>query len=101
MKAVRRSELVTLTVAALAATVVVGRAQQQPWVLRDFAMDGGQFYLRVPTFVDASQATFLRDDDRVIGVSGEGMAKAYPAAAVTWHHGVEDRIGELPVFVTW
>jgi len=86
---------------ALAAIVVPGRAQEQPWVFRDFAMDGGQFYLRVPDFVDASKAAFLKDEDRVIGVIGEGVAKAYPAAAVTWHHGVEDQIGRLPVFVTW
>jgi len=65
---------------ALAAIVVPGRAQEQPWVFRDFAMDGGQFYLRVPDFVDASKAAFLKDEDRVIGVIGEGVAKAYPAS---------------------
>jgi len=98
----KRPSLVAGAVAvALAATVVPSRAQQRPWVLRDFAMEGGQFYLRVPDFVDASKATFLKDEDRVIGVTGEGVAKAYPAAAVTWHHGVEDQIGKLPVFVTW
>ena len=93
--------MVGAVAAALTATVIPGRTQQRPWVLRDFAMDGGQFYLRVPEFVEASQATFLKDEDRVIGVTGEGVSKAYPAAAVTWHHGVEDRIGRLPVFVTW
>lgn len=86
---------------ALAATAVPSLTQQRPWVFRDFAMDGGHFYVRVPVFVDASEATFLKDEDRVIGVTAEGVAKAYPAAAVTWHHGVEDQIGKLPVFVTW
>ena len=87
--------------AGLAAAVLPARAQQAPVPLRDFAMAGGNYYLRVPEFVDAAKAGFLKDDDRVIGVVGEGVAKAYPAAAVTWHHGVEDRIGKLPVFVTW
>jgi len=98
----KRPGLVVGAVAvALAATVVPSRAQRPPWVLRDFAMEGGELYLRVPVFVDASKATFLKGEDRVIGVTGEGVAKAYPAAAVTWHHGVEDQIGKLPIFVTW
>ena len=76
-------------------------AQQTPPVLRDFAMAGGNYYLRAPEFVDASNAAFLKDDDHVIGAEGEGVAKAYPAAAVTWHHALEDHLGKLPIFVTW
>ena len=85
----------------MAAAVLPARAQQPPVALRDFAMGGGNYYLRAPEFVDVAKAAFLKDDDRVIGVVGEGVTKAYPAAAVTWHHGVEDRLGKLPVFVTW
>jgi len=88
-------------VAALAAAVLPMRAQQAPPVLRDFAMGGGNYYLRAPEFVAAAKAAFLKDDDHVIGVAGEGVAKAYPAAAVTWHHGLEDRLGKLRIFVTW
>jgi len=87
--------------AMLAAAIFPARAQQSPYVLRDFAMGGGNYYLRAPEFVDASKAAFLKDDDHVIGVTGGGVAKAYPAAAVTWHHGLEDKIGKLPIFVTW
>ena len=86
--------------ACIAAGALPARSQQAP-VLRDFAMPGGNYYLRAPEFVEAAKAAFLKDDDRVIGVVGDGVIKAYPAAAVTWHHGVEDRIGRLPVFVTW
>ena len=93
--------VVGAVVVGLAATVVPMRAQQRPWVFRDFALEGGHYYVRVPDFVEAPKATFLKDEDRVIGVTGEGVAKAYPAAAVTWHHGVEDQIGKLPIFVTW
>ena len=93
--------VVGAAVAGLVATALPVRAQQAAPVLRDFAMPGGNYYLRAPEFVDAGKAAFLKDDDRVIGVIGDGVIKAYPAAAVTWHHGVEDRIGRLPVFVTW
>ena len=88
-------------VAGLVAAELPARGQQSAPVLRDFAMPGGNYYLRAPEFVDVAKATFLKDEDRVIGVTGDGVTKAYPAAAVTWHHGVEDRIGRLPVFVTW
>jgi len=96
----RRSLLVATLMACLPAAVPV-RAQQTAPALRDFAMGGGNYYLRAPEFVDAATATFLKDDDHVIGVAGEGVAKAYPAAAVTWHHGLEDHLGRLPIFVTW
>jgi hypothetical protein len=94
-------KMVGAVLAGLFSAVLPVRAQQTPAVLRDFAMGGGNYYLRAPEFVDASNATFLKDDDHVIGVAGEGIAKAYPAAAVTWHHGLEDHLGKLPIFVTW
>ncbi len=97
-RAVLIASALATTFAALAG---FARAQQAPLPLRDFAMGGGNYYLRAPEFVDASKVAFLEDDDRVIGVAGEGISKAYPAAAVTWHHGIEDRIGKLPIFVTW
>lgn len=93
--------LATGAVAAGLAVALPAGAQQAPIALRDFAMRGGNYYLRAPEFVEAARAAFLTDEDRVIGIIGEGVTKAYPAAAVTWHHGVEDRIGKLPVFVTW
>ena len=89
-----------LTLGFVAALVPIS-AQQRPWVLRDLAMGGGNFYVRTPEFVQASNATFLKDDDRVIGVEGEGVVKAYPAVVAVWHHGVEDRLGNVPLFVTW
>jgi len=87
-------------VAGLAPVLPAG-AQQASWGFRDFAMPDGHFYIRAPQFVAASDATFLDDGDRVIGITGDGVTKAYPARVVTWHHGLEDRIGRLPVFVTW
>ncbi len=98
----KRSTVAALGLAMLGSVAAPPvRAQQAAPALRDFAMPGGNYYLRAPEFVEAAGAAFLKDDDRVIGVVGDGSMKAYPAAAVTWHHGVEDHIGKLPVFVTW
>jgi hypothetical protein len=88
-------------VAFAVASAASGGAQQSPYVLRDFAMGGGNYYLRAPEFVDASRAGFLKEDDHVIGLVSGSIAKAYPAAAVTWHHGLEDKLGRIPIFVTW
>ena len=54
-----------------------------------------------PEFVEASKAGFLRDEDIVIGVTGNGVAKAYPGAATAWHHIVHDRLGNVPILATW
>jgi hypothetical protein len=54
-----------------------------------------------PEFVQASKVAFLQDHDIVIGVTGEGVAKAYPGAATAWHHIIHDRLGRLPILATW
>ena len=85
----------------LMAAVLPVQAQRTPIIVRDFPMADGHYFLRSPEFVKASKATFLQDDDRVIGVAGEGVAKAYPASVAVWHHAVEDQLGPLPIFVTY
>jgi len=54
-----------------------------------------------PEFVAASQATFLQDDDIVLGVSSGNVAKAYPAADLTQHGAVSDAVPDGPISVTW
>ena len=44
-----------------------------------------------PEFVAASEATFLQDDDIVLGVASGKVAKAFPAADLTQHGAVADR----------
>ena len=41
--------------------------------------------LREPRLVPAGQAKFLKDTDRVIGVSENGVAKAYEPDVTAWH----------------
>ena len=99
----RRYPLVATLSFGVLSVVLSGQQapQSRPWVLRDAGMGGGNFYVRNPMFVEASRATFLEDDDRVIGIEGDGLAKAYPARVAIWHHGIEDRLGSVPLFVTW
>ena len=54
-----------------------------------------------PDFIPASQATFMSDRDRLIGVTDGKIAKAYPAAILAQHGLVEDHLKAGPIAVTW
>lgn len=54
-----------------------------------------------PRFIPASEASFLEDQDLVIGVAEGQISKAYPLRILTWHEVVNDRLGEKPVAVTY
>jgi len=54
-----------------------------------------------PRFARADAAGDLKPEDRVLGVSLNGQAKAYPIAILNWHEIVNDRFGATPVAVTY
>lgn len=54
-----------------------------------------------PRFISAGDARDLRDTDRVLGVTIDGLAKAYPVKILNYHEIVNDRFGELAVAVTF
>ena len=55
-----------------------------------------------PTFLSADQVTgLLKDSDRVLGVSWNGEAKAYPVGILNWHELVNDAVAGRPVLVSW
>lgn len=54
-----------------------------------------------PQFVPASQATFLSDNDLLIGISHGNTAKAYPAADLAQHGVVQDQMADGPIAITW
>ena len=54
-----------------------------------------------PTFVTAGQADFLRDGDKVLGITLGGEARAYPINILNWHEVVNDRIGAEPVVISF
>jgi hypothetical protein len=54
-----------------------------------------------PQFTSAADATFLNDEDRVIGVMTGKTAKAFPAGILSQHGLVEDRSPKGPIAITW
>ena len=53
-----------------------------------------------PKFVPAGQAR-LAGSDRVLGVTQNGRARAYPVRILNWHEVVNDRFGDRTVTVTY
>lgn len=54
-----------------------------------------------PNYVSAAEATYLREKEQVIGVNLNGDTRAYPLRIMSWHELVNDRIGDLPILVSW
>ena len=54
-----------------------------------------------PSFVRASEATFMRADEPVLGVIANGVAKAYSTWHLDHHEIVNDTLAGKPVGVTW
>ena len=54
-----------------------------------------------PQFISAADATFMNDEDRVIGLMSGKTAKAYPAGILSQHGLVEDRSPKGPIAITW
>ncbi len=57
--------------------------------------------LRNPRFVPAAKADFLKSDDRVVGVSENGVSKAYQPSVLAFHHVVQDSLQDMPIIATW
>ncbi|MBC8293908.1 MAG: DUF3179 domain-containing protein [Proteobacteria bacterium] len=62
---------------------------------------GGIPSLTAPATEAASQASWLADDDRVVGVVINGQSRAYPLRLLNWHELVNDSLGDTPVLVSW
>ncbi|MBZ5556497.1 MAG: DUF3179 domain-containing protein [Acidobacteriia bacterium] len=54
-----------------------------------------------PQFISVADATFMTDDDRVIGLMSGTTAKAYPAGILSQHGLVEDQSPKGPIAITW
>jgi hypothetical protein len=57
--------------------------------------------LRSPKYRAAKKADFMKDDDRILGVYLNGIARAYPTRILSWHELVNDMFKDLPVLVSW
>lgn len=55
-----------------------------------------------PQFISVDEArSWLEDNEPVIAVDLNGVARAYPLQILTWHEIVNDHIGETPIIVTF
>jgi hypothetical protein len=54
-----------------------------------------------PRFMTAGKADFLKDKDRVLGVSRNGIAKAYPIRILDYHEIVNDLFGDEAIVVSY
>lgn len=54
-----------------------------------------------PPVVAASQATYLRDEETVFGVSIGGAQRAYPERFLSWHEMANDVVGDQPVTLSF
>ena len=82
-----------LASALLAGAAANARSQSQPSLPYTAVHD--------PQFITSSAATFMGDEDRVIGVMVGKTAKAYPAGILSQHGLVEDQTPDGPIAITW
>lgn len=54
-----------------------------------------------PRFIKAGDASYLSDEDRVLGISLHGESRAYPIRILNWHEIVNDSIGETAFTITY
>ena len=54
-----------------------------------------------PQFITSQQASFLSDDDRILGVSLNGISKAYPIKILNWHEIVNDHFKHQAMVITF
>ena len=58
--------------------------------------------ITAPGFVTAEEAdAFLSEDEPVLGIVHDGVAKAYSVWQLDRHEIVNDTVGDLPIAATW
>ncbi len=54
-----------------------------------------------PVFANVPDSQFMSDSDTVIGLEINGEKKAYPIFILVWHEIINDKVGGIPVAVTY
>lgn len=103
-----RATLLMLSVAVMLA--MPGVVDAQRWV-EEVTIDGDPVLrglpkdaipaIDAPRFVSAAHATFVHDDEPVIGLTAGREARAYPTWMLNAHEIVNDRLGGRALAVTW
>ena len=86
-----RIALVILLLPALGAT----------WLARQNHFEWMFNPLPNPAYAKANEASFVNDDDRLLAVTINGEAVAYPIRLMGYHHVVEDTVGGTPIVATY
>ncbi len=54
-----------------------------------------------PKYVAAKEASFMNEEDMILGLNIKGTQKAYPLRILSWHELVNDRVGDINILVSW
>lgn len=54
-----------------------------------------------PKFLSAGESNFLKDQSEVLGITRNGVSKAYPIAILNWHEIVNDTFGDESIVITY
>lgn len=54
-----------------------------------------------PKFASVRDASFIADSDRVLGITINGVSKAYPIKILNWHEIVNDSVGDVFYAITY
>jgi hypothetical protein len=54
-----------------------------------------------PSFEEGSKSSWLKGNDLVVGVEIAGDSRAYPVPTLSRHEIVNDKVGGIPIAVTW
>lgn len=54
-----------------------------------------------PSFDEGKKASWLKGKDFVVGVEYGGDSRAYPVPTLSRHEIINDKVGAIPIAVTW
>ncbi len=54
-----------------------------------------------PEYLPAGEARLMKDNEQVLGVFINNVARAYPLRILSWHELVNDEFGPEPILVSW
>ncbi len=105
-----KSHVLVLSVAAWLATGCSGNSNPVPDLVCNIPNDqlfaggpgrDGIPALDLPRLTDVARAFFMADEDRVLGVEIDGVARAYPLIVMWWHEIVNDTLADANVVVSY
>lgn len=103
---------IILLVGLLLAVIIAFAAPHNGFDLSDSLIDSHQILaggppkdgipsIDKPKFIIATEADFLRDEDRILGIDLNDTRKAYPISILNWHEIVNDEIGGEHFAITY